>query len=164
MIILRTIGYEGTTIDQFVDALLDAGVGALLDVRAVPISRKPGFSKTALAKKIENSGIRYTHIPALGNPKTGRDAAKRGDRAEFERIFHARLLVDHVQSALYAAVGVTRILSTCLLCFEKNHEDCHRTIVASAMSAIAPMEISHIDICRTRPAARHVRATKELLL
>jgi uncharacterized protein (DUF488 family) len=64
--VLYTIGYEGQTVEAFLQRLLAQGVLALIDVRELPLSRKPGFSKNALASALQRHGIEYIHMPALG--------------------------------------------------------------------------------------------------
>lgn len=73
---LMTIGYEGSTIDDFVATLEVARVRVLVDVRAVTVSRKKGFSKNGLAARLEKHGIRYVHAKDLGDPS--RDARQQG--------------------------------------------------------------------------------------
>ena len=70
-----TIGYEATTMADFLSALTGAGVQRVIDVRALPLSRRPGFSKSSLAAALNEVGIDYVHLKALGTPKEGRDAA-----------------------------------------------------------------------------------------
>ena len=79
-----TIGYEATTMADFLAALARAGVQRVIDVRALPLSRRPGFSKTSLAASLAEAGIGYVHLKALGTPKRGRDAAKKGDVATLD--------------------------------------------------------------------------------
>ncbi|MDG4769766.1 DUF488 domain-containing protein [Solwaraspora sp. WMMD792] len=55
------IGYEGRSVDGLIAELRAAGVSRLVDVRLTPISRKPGFSKSALAKALNAAGIAYEH-------------------------------------------------------------------------------------------------------
>src|SRR3546814_2896152 len=74
--ILYTIGYEGSDIAHFLLTLQQCGIKRVIDVREVPLSRKRGFSKTALAAKLVESGIDYSHFKALGDPKPGRDAMR----------------------------------------------------------------------------------------
>jgi uncharacterized protein (DUF488 family) len=71
-----TIGYEGTTQGEFVAALQAARVERVIDVRAVPNSRRPGFSKTPLRNALAEAGIDYVHLRALGTPADGRAAAR----------------------------------------------------------------------------------------
>ena len=73
-----TIGYEATTVGEFVAALQQAGVERVIDVRAIPNSRRPGFSKTPLSRALAEVGIDYVHLRALGTPADGRAAARAG--------------------------------------------------------------------------------------
>ncbi|MDR6850865.1 uncharacterized protein (DUF488 family) [Sphingomonas sp. BE123] len=82
-----TIGYEGATIASFLAALEQAGVRQVIDVRQLPLSRRPGFSKSSLAAALAERGIGYVHLKALGTPKPGRDAAKKGDRRTLEAVY-----------------------------------------------------------------------------
>jgi uncharacterized protein (DUF488 family) len=86
-----TIGYEGASVAAFVAALREAGVALVLDIRAAPVSRKKGFSKTPLAQHLSEAGIGYRHMRGLGTPKQGRQAARSGDHDSFERIFRNHL-------------------------------------------------------------------------
>lgn len=86
-----TIGYEGATIESFLAALERAGVRRVIDVRQLPLSRRPGFSKAPLAAALKERGIGYVHLKALGTPKPGRDAAKKGDRTTLEAIYAGQL-------------------------------------------------------------------------
>ncbi|TAN54890.1 MAG: DUF488 domain-containing protein, partial [Rhodospirillales bacterium] len=87
MLELFTIGYEGSSIEDFMATLLLANIRTLIDVRDLPISRRPGFAKKALAGALEKVGISYVHLKGLGDPKEGREAAKANDLEEFIRIF-----------------------------------------------------------------------------
>src|SRR5215212_6382681 len=86
-----TIGYEGTTVGEFLSALQDAGVERVIDVRAVPNSRRPGFSKTPLRNALAEAGIDYVHLRALGTPAEGRAAARAGRHADMARIYAGQL-------------------------------------------------------------------------
>ena len=81
-----TIGYEGATVPEVITALKRAGVERVIDVRALPLSRRPGFSKTPLRNALGESGIDYVHLKALGTPAEGRAAARAGRHADLERI------------------------------------------------------------------------------
>src|SRR3982751_5880304 len=86
-----TIGYEGTTVAEFLAALQAAGVKRVIDVRALPLSRRPGFSKTSLKNALAEEGIEYLHLKALGTPADGRSAARAGRHAEMARIYEGQL-------------------------------------------------------------------------
>lgn len=129
-----TIGYEQSTVPDLIAALKAAGVERVLDVRAVAASRRPGFSKTALGGALREAGIAYEHLRALGTPKEGRDAAKRGDQATLERVYAGQLELPEAQAA--AAILLDRIDTqpTALLCYEREPADCHRTLLIAAVA------------------------------
>jgi uncharacterized protein (DUF488 family) len=127
-----TIGYEGSDIDQFVRTLIAAGVELLADVRAVPLSRKRGFSKTALAERLSREGIRYVHFKALGDPKPGREAARAGRMAEFRSVYSRHLRTTEAVAAMDELARATDRATTCLMCFERDPSVCHRSMVTAS--------------------------------
>jgi uncharacterized protein (DUF488 family) len=137
---LFTIGYEGSTLPAVIAALRAAGVRHLIDVRAVPLSRKPGFSKRLLCASVEEAGLRYTHLRGLGTPKAGRDAARRGDAATMGRIFRAHMEEPEAQADLARAAALAGAEPVCLLCFERDPAHCHRSIVADLLGR-APVHL-----------------------
>lgn len=143
---LMTIGYEGASIEDFVATLQDAAIEVLLDIRDVPVSRKFGFSKSLLAQKLNDVEIEYIHIRELGNPKPGREAARKGDIEEFERIFRNHLANSDSQEALNKAIEIAIQNLVVLLCFERDHSYCHRSIVAEAMSKRKQFTVDHINV------------------
>ena len=143
---LRTIGYEGTTIDAVVATLRAAGVTLLLDVRAVAASRKPGFSKRQLAAGLDAVGIGYVHLQGLGTPKPGRDAVRAGHPERMVPIFLAHMQGDRAQAELAQAVGLAREARACLLCFERDHMTCHRRLVAEMIVAETGQAVAHLAV------------------
>lgn len=133
MPVLYTIGYEGTDIERFVATLKAVGVERLADVRAVPHSRKRGFSKKSLSAHLEAAGIEYLPFQPLGDPKPGRDAARMGHYDVFRAIYTAHLDSEDAQSSLKELVAVAGEKPTCLLCFERDPATCHRSIVAEGL-------------------------------
>lgn len=134
--LIYTIGYEGTDVDHFVGTLKAAGVKRIADVRAVPISRKKGFSKKILANRLATEGIEYLHFFVLGNPKLGRDAARAGHFSRFRAIYIQHLESEDAQASLKELLHVAGEKPTCLLCFERDPLTCHRSIVAREMAAV----------------------------
>lgn len=132
-----TIGYEQTTVLELISALQAAGVERVIDVRALPLSRRPGFSKTALGGALQEAAITYEHFKALGTPKEGRDAAKKGDVATLKRVYAGQLELPEAQAA--AAMLLDRIEAgpTALLCYERDPCTCHRTLLLAAIAADA---------------------------
>lgn len=143
---LLTIGYEGCTIQDVLATLKAAGVGLLIDVRAVPMSRKPGFSKRQLAAGLDEQGIRYLHLQGLGTPKPGRDAARAGHPERMEVIYREHMQSDRAQADLAQAKMVARENRACLLCFERDHLHCHRHIVAELISAETGQGVDHLYV------------------
>ena len=130
---LMTIGYEGSTIDDFVQTLEVAGVRVLVDVRAVTVSRKKGFSKNGLAARLAAHGIRYIHAKDLGDPKPGREAARAGDFVKFRKVFGEHLATEAAQKAVRDVAAVAKEELTCLMCYERDPSTCHRQIVATQL-------------------------------
>jgi uncharacterized protein (DUF488 family) len=133
MTTLYTIGYEGADIDHFVATLQAVGVRLLADVRALPLSRKKGFSKRKLRDRIEQEGIQYVHLRALGDPKPGRDAARAGRLDQFRKIYSTHLAQVVAQNSLRELATLAKKQATCLMCFERDPTDCHRLIIASEL-------------------------------
>ena len=86
-----TIGYEQSTLDDVIGTLSAAGTEVLADIRYLPLSRRPGFSKSALATAAREAGIEYRHMKPLGTPAEGRAAARRGDHDELARVYAGQL-------------------------------------------------------------------------
>ncbi len=141
---LLTIGYEGCTIGDVLTALRTAQVGLLLDVRAVPQSRKPGFSKRQLAAGLDEVGIRYVHLQGLGTPKPRRDAVRAGHPDRMEAIFREHMTSDRAQADLVQAKTLARENRACLLCFERDPANCHRRLVAEMVTGETQHAIIHL--------------------
>lgn len=130
-----TIGYEATTMADFLSAVKAAGVERVIDVRALPLSRRPGFSKTSLAASLREAGIDYVHLKALGTPKRGRDAAKKGDVATLTAVYDEQLELPEAQAQAQAAMmlGLAAEKPSALLCYERDPCHCHRTLLLQAV-------------------------------
>ena len=130
---LFTIGYEGATQAEVIAALTAAGVERVIDVRAVPLSRRPGFSKNILANGLREAGIDYVNLKALGTPPEGREAARKGRHEVLERVYSAQL--DTPEAALAAAqmIEFAAEKPSALLCFERDPSGCHRTLLHHAV-------------------------------
>lgn len=124
-----TIGYEQATVPGVMAALRKAGVEVLADVRALPLSRRPGFSKTALAANAREAGIEYVHFKALGTPADGRAAARRNDHAALERIYAAQLELPEAIAAGARLADLASERRVALLCYEREAHGCHRTLL-----------------------------------
>jgi uncharacterized protein (DUF488 family) len=141
---LRTIGYESATQGAVIAALRAAGVEVLIDVRAVPSSRRAGFSKRLLAASLAEAGVDYVHLRALGTPKPGRQAARAGRHAEMVAIYEAHLAEPQAQFELAEALDLARDRPCALLCYEADAARCHRRIVAERLAAQYPFVVEDL--------------------
>jgi len=147
---LFTIGYEQSTAPAFFDAVTQAGVGLLVDVRAVAASRRPGFSKRQLAAGLDQHGIGYVHLQKLGTPKEGRLAARSGHADAMLRIFERHLATPEAQHELeeLTALAKTSLARSgrplCLLCYERDPAQCHRQRLADELHARLGIKVAHL--------------------
>ena len=142
---VATIGYEAAMVEGFLDALKGEGVDLLVDVRAVASSRRPGFAKTRLAASLAEAGIEYLHLRGLGTPANGRAAARAGRHEEMRAIYREHLATPGAQAELETLVELVRSgRRVCLLCLEADPTHCHRSLVAAAVAACLPAQITHL--------------------
>lgn len=141
-----TIGYERANPKTLLDALKEAKVKTLIDVRELPASRRPGFSKKALTLSLTNAGIAYEHLRGLGTPKEGRDANKRHDYTTFWRIVTEKLKTPEAKADMKRAEELVGEGTVCLLCLEADHTHCHRNRVAEMLAKTTSEEITHLHL------------------
>jgi hypothetical protein len=142
---LYTLGYEGLSIEAFIERLQAAGVRTLVDVRALPLSRKKGFSKSAFSAALVAAGIGYWHAPALGCPKPIRDQYRADqDWAAYSRSFLAHLATQG--AAVRELVKLSRATTACLVCFEADYTMCHRSYVARAAAQHGGPQVFHLQV------------------
>jgi uncharacterized protein (DUF488 family) len=143
---LFTIGYEQTPSKAVLHELVGAGVKLLVDVRAVTSSRRPGFSKNQLAAGLDERGIAYVHLKGLATPKEGRLAARSGHYDELQRIFAKHLKTSQAKEELDELSALVRKAGpVCLLCYERNHEHCHRRIIAEIIEARDGVKVENLE-------------------
>ena len=141
---LATIGYESQTQDAVIARLKAAGVETLVDVRAIAASRRAGFSKTLLAASLAEAGIDYVHLRQLGTPKPGREAARKGRIAEMTAIFEEHMTEPAAQLELARAKELASEKKIALLCFEADHQGCHRKILADRICEDLGFSVEHL--------------------
>lgn len=140
-----TIGYEGLSIESFTALLSKNKINTIVDIRELPLSRKPGFSKKALTNHLKLSGIAYVHMIKLGCPKNVRNAYKEdGDWAHYTKGFVAHL--QEQDSAISELSALVRSSNCALPCYEADYNYCHRSMVAKAVSKLSGIEIQHLQI------------------
>jgi uncharacterized protein (DUF488 family) len=142
MMQIFTIGYEGTTVPEFIASLQKAGVERVIDVRALPLSRRPGFSKSPLRAALEEMSIEYVHLKALGTPAEGRTAARAGRYEDLKRIYAGQLELPEAIAQSAQMLELAREKPSALLCMEREPAHCHRTLL---LDAVAPnAEVVHL--------------------
>ncbi len=132
-----TIGYEGATQAEVIAALQAAGVELLADIRAVPLSRRPGFSKNILAAGLREAGIDYVGLKALGTPAAGREAARKGNQARLRDIYAGQLELPEAMVEAERLRDLAGERPTALLCFEREASACHRSLLLEMLFADA---------------------------
>jgi len=142
MMHIFTIGYEGVTQPSLIEALRSARVTILADVRAVPISRRPGFSKNVLAAGLREAGMDYIGLKALGTPPAGREAARKHDRVRLAEVYAGQLEQPEALAQMARLRSLATERPTALLCFEREPAACHRSLLAEA--ALPDAEVTHL--------------------
>ena len=143
---VSTIGYERANLDDFIATLMLGGIEVLVDIRDRAQSRRPGFSKTALAEALHDAGIRYVHMRELGDPKEGREAARSGDFERFEFIFQSVLDSDTGKKAFRDLEELVIKQTVCLMCYERDQNTCHRKIVSDKLEKSLKIKATHLGV------------------
>jgi uncharacterized protein (DUF488 family) len=147
---IYTVGYEGLALEEFLLQLRRARVKTIVDVRDVPLSRKRGFSKTALAAALDRAGIQYLHVRSLGCPK----AIRNKYRANRDWGAYTVAFLKHLRMQATAVAELADLCESCtaaLLCYEADAGFCHRTYVARAAAAISGGSVFHIGSTGVTP-------------
>ena len=141
---IHTIGYAQRDLDSFVEVLREHGIVEVVDVRANPGSRKPGFSKRPLEAALAQADIAYRHVGQLGIPREIRDAFR---AAEPEAIaWYRSRLEDESRPAVEEVIRTARQRGIALMCLERDVASCHRQFITEAVQRIDPdLPVRHID-------------------
>jgi uncharacterized protein (DUF488 family) len=141
---LMTIGYEGSSVEDFLSTLTAAGVTTLLDIREIAASRRRGFAKTALHANLASVDIAYRHEPRLGSPREIRHRLR--ETGSYERFFLDFDRYLGTQQDLVKQLAAQLTGSVVLLCYERDYHECHRKSVASAFGEITGLKPKHIGV------------------
>ena len=141
---LYTIGYEGADLADFLGTLKRVKTNVLLDVRELPISRRKGFSKTALKEALADAGIDYRHEKQLGSPKAVRHQLR--EDWNYRRFFraydkHLSQQMDLLEQLIQEIKG-----NVVLMCYEKDHTTCHRASVVNELAKMLDLEPVHLGV------------------
>jgi len=140
---IYTAGYEGKTVDEFLNLLMESGISRLIDVRYNPISRRYGFHKSTLLRLCNSLRIDYQHFPGLGIP--GSEREQLGSDQQYTSLFkNYRCSLPSREKDL---TNVSRLLKSepsALMCMEANPEFCHRNVLAQHLTTLIDMPIKHL--------------------
>ena len=144
---LFTIGYEGFTLENYLNRLIRLNVHTLVDVRKNAFSMKYGFSKAILEKACIGVGIEYVHMPQLGIDSSKRQTLK--SQRDYDTLFdeyERTTLKENWSFLLQLRSIVERDNRVCLTCFEKDPRQCHRTRIAKALMSLPNHEYNFNEI------------------
>lgn len=143
---LCTIGYEGVSSEDFLRNLSKNNVAVLVDIREIPLSRKKGFSKSVLEQYLSLHGIKYVHIKRLGSPSKIRNRLKEDHNYELFFKEYTAYLMKEAKDALNHLYEIAVNEKTCVMCYEKDVNFCHRNVVAKKLSTLngTKFQIHHI--------------------
>lgn len=143
---LFTIGYEGADLDEVIHALCEQQVDEVVDVRFTPISRKRGFSKTSLSRSLAAERIEYSHRREFGCPKSIRQHYHlTGNFAWYAAAYRDTILAIRGRETddLLRKAAVRRV---CLLCFEKDAQLCHRSLLANEIVRLSRGKLKSVNL------------------
>jgi uncharacterized protein (DUF488 family) len=142
--IMYTIGYEGKSIETFMNILIQNDVRLLCDVRKNPLSRKFGFSKGKLKHIAETIGIKYTHIPDLGIESGKRKSLDTAE--EYQCLFkeYSKTLPNLKPHLDYLYTLLCSNDRVALMCYEAEPEMCHRHVIRDYLSST--YELRSVDL------------------
>jgi uncharacterized protein (DUF488 family) len=134
---LYTVGHSNRTLDEFIKLLKVHGIGRIVDVRTVPKSRRvPWFNKEALAPALNETGIRYAHLPELGGLRHAKkDSTNPGWKNASFRGFADYMASPEFEAGLGKLNEMLPTLRTAVMCAEAVPWRCHRSLIADAETA-----------------------------
>ncbi len=139
-----TSGYEGRSVDAFLNNILKRGIELVLDVRANPVSRKYGFSGSRLREFCKKLGLQYHHVPSLGIPSASRTGLN--SFASYQRLLnqYEQTTLSERVTAVEAVGRLMQCQPSVLICVEKDVCCCHRSRLANAVAQTTGLEVVHL--------------------
>lgn len=133
---VRTVGYEGEDIDQFLNKLLKNQVTLLIDVRNNPFSMKYAFNKNKLSEYLQKVGIKYVHFPDIGIPGSFRKNLETS--SDYSKLFdiYKREILSKNKERLNEIISLSKSDRVALMCFEKDVKKCHRGIISEELKGM----------------------------
>lgn len=149
---IYTIGHSTRALDEFIALLQAHGVTQLADIRTIPKSKRhPHFAGVALAESLPAAGIAYRHFAGLGGlRKPAPDSPNSGWRHAGFRGYADYMQTPAFEAALEDLIGWSREGPTAMMCAEAVWWQCHRQLVADALTARG-VEVRHITSAKAAP-------------
>lgn len=145
--ILMTLGYEGISLEKYLNTLIQSGIRVLCDVRKNAYSQKYGFCKKTLQTACEGIGIQYVHVPELGIDSDYRKNLKcQQDYDDLFDLYESTILKNNAYYLLEVRKLITKYDRLCLLCFEKDPRQCHRTRIATALMQLPDANYQYLPM------------------
>ncbi len=141
---IYTVGYEGVTPEALVTCLVKNRIQVLVDARYRPQSRKAGFSKNSLEAHLKSGDILYQHERDLGTPPDIMAVVRNsGGYEDFDK-YRAFLLTKVETLERVAALASLKVI--CIMCYEADHSECHRSIVAEEIAKLSKGRVYHLRV------------------
>jgi len=140
-----SLGYEGASVDRFLNEIMRYGIQTVIDVRNNPVSRRYGFHKATLTRLCIQLKLGYEHFPELGIPSELREQAARttvGYDALFDR--YARDTLTREKAAVYKVADVMKNRASVLVCTETDPASCHRSRLAESVAQRTNLPVEHL--------------------
>src|ERR1700761_545167 len=126
-----SLGYEGISLDEYVEQMKSHHIATVVDVRETPWSYKKGFSKGLLSERLSREGIAYIHVKSAGNPSRNR---KMGLPQEEVISLYRKHLAANESCLTEIGDIILEAEPVCLLCFEREPHDCHRKVIIDKLA------------------------------
>ena len=150
---LSTVGHSTHPIEEFISILNAHGIKTLVDIRTIPKSRRnPQFNSDALAASLEQSGIKYRHMPGLGGLRHPRpDSRNTAWRNDSFRGYADYMQTPEFARSLEGLIDIAGRAPTVIMCAEAVEWRCHRSLVSDAL-IVRGIDVQHIhSSARARP-------------
>jgi uncharacterized protein (DUF488 family) len=140
-----TLGYEKRNIEEYIEMLKKVEVQILIDVRETAWSYKRDFCKTRFQDVLWKNGIQYVHSKSLGNPKKFRKA--NNDRSKV--LGKYKKYLKETEAGIFELLGIIDYakhykINLCLTCYEREHSQCHRSLIVDHIRSVVPINITHL--------------------
>lgn len=153
---IYTLGYQSLSQDLYVQTLINAGVGVVLDVREHPWSQRPAFVKSNLRNALFQGGIEYCHLKTAGNPSKNRKTARSAAECLSRYRSHLSENNDCLKDLLVIIKEAEQASRpACLTCYERSYQDCHRSVLIEELlnleANLTPIHLEPSIVAQLKP-------------